>query len=416
MKKYNIILSALVAAVGMLMSACSDEKDPGANVPTKLVPIELSRSEAEIVSSQNGFSFDMFQKLAAENERGNFMASPLSVSMVMSMLANGTAGDTRDEILNTLGFEEKELADVNAFNRRLAKDLAEVDRTTKVSLANSIWIDNSLKVYDSFISVNKETYGADIFNVNLSAEETRKDINKWASDKTNGMIPEFLKRAPGGLACLMNALYFNGKWVNKFDKTLTAEGDFHNADGTLSHPMMMKAPERSFAGFYDDKGASWVEICYGNLAYRLVLVLPDEGVALSDYLATLTKEEWQEYNGYYPKYQYKGSITFPKFTMENELELSEVLAQLGIKKVFMSDVADFSLMTSQEMAVSQVKQATKVRFDEEGTEAAAVTAVMVNTDPGPLANMNLVFDRPFAFIIQESSSKTILFTGCVNKL
>lgn len=414
MKKiYSVFV---VAAVGMLLPACSDEKDPRANVPTKLVPIELSRSEAEIVSCQNGFSFAMFQKLVAENERGNFMASPLSVSMAMSMLANGAAGDTRDEILNTLGFEEKELADVNLFNRRLAKDLMEVDHTTKVSLANSIWIDQAFKVYDSFLSVNRETYGAEIFNVNLSAEQTRKDINKWASDKTYGMIPEFFKTAPGGAVCLMNALYFNGKWTNKFDKALTAEGEFHNADGTLSHPMMMKANRSTFSGFHDDKGASWIGLYYGNSAYKLVLILPDEGIALSDYLATLTKEEWQEYNSYYHVVDCEGSITFPKFSMESELELAEILAKLGIEKVFMSGVADFSLMTSQEMAVNRVKQATKVRFDEEGTEAAAVTAVTGITDPGPLNKLDFVFDRPFAFIIQESSSKAILFTGCVNKL
>lgn len=420
MKSYfNLILLFSILCWGLMFSGCSDNK--GDHIPdegglSEFVPIVLSRSEAEIVDRQNDFSFALFKKLVAGNENKNFMTSPLSASMAMSMLANGAKGETRDEILTTFGFGEEQLDDVNLFNRRLAKDLTDVDRSTKLSLANSIWIDHSLNVYDSFLSVNRETYGAEIFSADFSSEHTRTNINKWASDKTNGMIPEILKGMPAGQLCLMNALYFNGQWAEKFDKTLTSEGDFNNADGTVGHPMMMKAPEYSFRGCYDDRGATWVEFGYGNGAYRLLLVLPDENVSLSEYIASLSKEDLQEYNSGIPLQGSEGSISFPKFTMESELELRDILHQLGIEKVFVRDVADFSLMTAQKISVNSVKQATKVKFDEDGTEAAAVTIVMGSTSPGPLLTRNLVFDRPFAFMIKEHSTKAILFMGCVNKL
>lgn len=243
MKSYKYSLFPIAVAAVLLLSGCSDDKDPVTDdAPAKYVPIELTWPERAIVTSQNDFSLAMFQKLSAKNEDVNFMASPLSVSMAMSMLANGANGETRDEIIEALGFDKENLDEVNLFNQRITKYLKEVDNTSKLSLANSIWIDKSLSVYDDFISVNKASYGAEIFNVPLSSEQTRKEINKWASDKTEGMIPEFFKEAPGGAVCLMNALFFDGKWKNKFDKALTAEGDFHNADGSLSHPEMMKDP------------------------------------------------------------------------------------------------------------------------------------------------------------------------------
>lgn len=419
MKSYKYSLFPIAVAAVLLLSGCSDDKDPVTDdAPAKYVPIELTWPERAIVTSQNDFSLAMFQKLSAKNEDVNFMASPLSVSMAMSMLANGANGETRDEIIEALGFDKENLDEVNLFNQRITKYLKEVDNTSKLSLANSIWIDKSLSVYDDFISVNKASYGAEIFNVPLSSEQTRKEINKWASDKTEGMIPEFFKEAPGGAVCLMNALFFDGKWKNKFDKALTAEGDFHNADGSLSHPEVMKAPDCSFLGLYDDKGATWINLVYGNGAYSIDLVLPDEGKSITEYISSLSKEEWLELSRDYERELYKGSITLPKFAISSEQDLQGILRQLGIEKAFESGLADFSLMTPQKMMIDKVKQVSEIRFDEDGTKAATVTAVEVDTSAGVITRpqLDFVFDRPFAFIIREYASNCMLFMGCVNKL
>lgn len=420
MKKLFKPILFLIAASSI--AACSDSepvtpaKEKEEEGSSRYEWIELSRTEKDIVSKQMVFSVDFFEKIAAEKHE-NFMVSPLSVSMAMSMLANGAQGETLDEIVNTLGFEGMDMDSVNTFNKRLVAELASADKSVKLSLANSIWIDSSFPVYESFISDNRNEYGAEIFNVELTTENTRRSINKWASDKTNGLIPEFLKTTLEDPSIfLMNALYFKGTWTEKFDKALTAEGDFYNADGTTGHPMMMKsAPDYPFIGGYDDNGASWASLWYGNGAYELVLILPDRNVTLADYLKVMDKKIIYDFT-YGVWDACEGTIILPKFELSNELKLKDIMNSLGIRKAFVDGTADFSLISEKPLFLKDIKQDTRIMFSEEGTEAAAVTGVKGDGMCLPLPSTDLTFDRPFAFMIRESTTKSILFMGCVNKL
>lgn len=413
MKKFFIPILILVAASSI--AACSDsEPTKEERGRSKYEPIVLSRAEKDIVSQQNAFSLDFFGQIAAGNH-GNFMVSPLSVSMAMSMLANGAQGETLDEIVNTLGFEGMDMEAVNTFNKRLVAELASADKAVKLSLANSIWIDKSFPVYESFISDNINAYGAEIFNVELMSEKTRNSINKWASDKTNGLIPEFLKTPLTSPSLfLMNALYFKGTWAKKFDKALTAEGNFYNADGSIGHPMMMKVPYYNYVGGYDDDGASWGTIWYGNGAYELTLILPDRNVTLADYLKGMDRDILSLSSGVWEPYV--GNIVFPKFELSNEFSLEEIMNTLGIRKAFLKGAADFSLISEKPMFITNIKHDTRIIFNEEGTEAAAVTGISGDSCSGPTPSRNLTLDRPFAFMIRERSTQSILFMGCVNKL
>ncbi len=413
MKKFFKPILILVAASSI--AACSDsEPTKEERGRSKYEPIVLSRAEKDIVSQQNAFSLDFFGQIAAEKHE-NFMVSPLSVSMAMSMLANGAQGETLNEIVNTLGFEGMDMDAVNTFNKRLAAELAAADKSVKLSLANSIWIDSSFPVYESFVSDNRNAYGAEIFNVELTTENTRRSINKWASDKTNGLIPEFLKTTlENSSIFLMNALYFKGTWTKKFDKALTAEGNFYNVDGTIGHPMMMKVPYYNYVGGYDDDGASWATIWYGNGAYELTLILPDRNVTLADYLKGMDRDILSLSSGVWEPYV--GNIVFPKFEISNELKLEDIMSTLGIRKAFEDSEADFSLISEKPMFISDIKHDTKIIFSEEGTEAAAVTGVTGDTCVDPMPSTDLTFDRPFAFMIRERSTQSILFMGCVNKL
>ena len=417
MKKLFKPILFLVAASSI--AACSDS-EPVTQVKEEEGSshckwIELSRAEKDIVSKQMVFSVDFFEKIAAEKHE-NFMVSPLSVSMMMSMLANGAQGETHDEIVNTLGFEGMDMDAVNTFNKRLVAELAAADKRVKLSLANSIWIDSSFPVYESFISDNRSAYGADIFNVELTTENTRRSINKWASDKTNGLIPEFLKTTLEDPSIfLANALYFKGPWTQKFDKALTAEGDFYNADGTTGHPMMMKSPDHYYVGGYDDNGASWANLWYGNGAYELVLILPDRNIALADYLKVMDKKIIYDFT-YGVWDACRGTIILPKFELSNELRLKDIMNSLGIRKAFEDGEADFSLISEKPMFLSNIKHDTRIIFSEESAESSAMSGGSGATMPLPLPSTDLTFDRPFAFMIRESTTKSILFMGCVNKL
>lgn len=412
-KLFSIFAFAIVV---LMMAACSDKGEPvGGDEYSEFVPIELSRSEQGIVSQHNAFSFELFGRLATGSWNESFMVSPLSVSMVMSMLANGAQGETRSEILTTLGFKGDELDAVNSFNKRLANDLTSVDKSIKFSLANSIWIDNEFKVYDSFLSSNKDAYGAEIFNAELSTEKTRQDINAWASDKTMGLIPEFLKDrlSDDAKLFLMNALYFKGMWSEKFDKALTIESEFHNSDGSVSRPKMMNNPDMRFIACRDED-ATWAKFNYGNGAYELVLVLPDSKDGFVDYISGLTENDLAEINEQWNAYQ--GKISFPKFDIKSSFQLEDIIKAMGVEKAFTLYLADFSLISEKDICISRIKHDTNIIFDENGTEAAAVTGTTGDVLPGMLPSMNLTFDSPFAFMIRERSTKSILFMGCVNKI
>lgn len=419
------LISILLALV-IFLPSCSDSKgdEPKGCEDEGWLPYEsldVSRSEREIISQQNDFSYNLFKKLYEKPayQQGNFILSPLSASMSLSMMANGAKGETRDEILDVLGFEDANLEEVNTFNKRLCEELAKVDRTSKISLANSIWINKDFPVYESFISDNQEAYGAEIFNEELWTENTRQAINAWASDKTNGLIPGVLNKPldPRTMIFLMNALYFKGKWGKTFDKSLTAQGDFHNADGTVSHPMMMNGRDYSYFACYDDEGASWLNISFGNGAYELMVILPDEGVSLKDYLAGVTKEEFfVMYDNNIWK-SYDGDLVFPIFEINSEFYLDDIMKELGIKKAFSTQNADFSLISQEKTAISKIKQDARIIFDEEGAELSSTVDMSGWASmPLPLPVVDLKIDRPFAFMLRENSFRSILFMGCVNKL
>lgn len=427
MKKTDLIY--WLAAAALVLPACSNDDD---NVIEQVDPIDevetyipysgmdATPAEVEIIGQQNDFSYELFKKLfdKANGQQTNFLVSPLCTSMSLSMLANGAQGDTRDEILDVLGFEDGRLAEVNTFNKRLAKELASIDNTSKISLANSIWIDKSFPVYESFISDNQQAYGAEIYNEELSAENTRQAMNAWASDKTNGLIPEFLKSTLDSrtMIYLMNALYFKGKWSKVFDKSLTAQGDFHNVDGTVSHPMMMREPEYSYGGCYDTEGASWITMAIGNGAFELLVILPDEGVTLKDYFAGLTKEEFFDMFDNSIWKNYDGELVFPVFELGCEYNLADTMKELGMNKAFSLADADFSLISKEKTAISGMKQEAKIIFNEDGAEAAALEGDDWGSWPGKLPVLDLTLDRPFAFMIRVNQLNSILFAGCVNKL
>lgn len=415
----KLLLSAAIVA----LTGCSDSED-APKMETgrvKFEPIDLNDSEVEIVKKQNSFSLGLFGKIYEEDlyKTNNFMLSPLSVSMALSMIANGAQGQTMEEIVNTLGFEGMDMEAINRFNHRMAGELAEADRSTSLSLAGSIWIDRQIEVYDSFISDNREYFGAEIFdNVELCSEDTRNAINSWASEKTRGMIPEFLKKPlNSAVMYVMNALYFKSTWAHKFDKALTAEGTFHNADGSEGHPMMMKATQYGFSACHDDNGgASWAGFTYGNGAYELMTILPDPGVTLAGYLTGLTEEDVAKMTNRYFWRPYEGTIVFPKMEISTQLQLEDLLKSLGIVDAFSDGEADFSKISPMALYINGVQHDTRIIFNEEGTEAAAVTGMGMDMANGNLMSSNLTFDRPFAFQIRERSTGTILFMGCVNKL
>lgn len=398
---------------GVLLCGCSSTDEP---ILSGGHDVKLSQEEIRYVESQNGFAFRLFGEALKQSECSNVLLSPLSASIGMSLVANAANGTTRQEIEETLGFENANLNALNGFNFRLVRELPEIDGNCRLALANSVWIDEDIKVKYDYTERVSAAYGAEFFVDKLASASAMYKINNWAEKKTNGMISGLLegKLSEDVSAVLMNALYFKAGWSEyfKFDKKNTENAPFCNLDGESSMVPMMKGVFETTA-FRDSNGANWLRMYFGRGNYEMILVLPDEGVSLPDYFGHLSQETIDAMGDYGMRCE--ATVAMPKFDLCCTCKLNSVLRALGINSAF--DNADFSNLSDDMRKLNMVFQKTHIKIDEEGAEAAAVTAQTDFISPGPVDNkMEFVFDRPFAFIIHERSSDSILFMGAINEL
>ena len=397
------------------LTGCSNDDD-GAR-PKERKNIELSRSEQVMTEETTDFAFRFFQQInASEKEYSNWMVSPLSASMALGMITNGASGNTLEEMKATLGFSEASIDEMNAYYRRLLTELPDLDNTTQLRLANSIWINQDFGVKSPFIDVNKQMYDAKVSNLDFSSPKAPSTINNWCSDKTHGRITEVIQEiSPAAKMFLLNALYFKGIWQEdyKFDKAKTQDEDFTNADGSVTKVKMMNQTN-SYAFNYNDY--FWMaKFNYGNCAYSMTILLPDTDHTLEECLEAMTAENWEKWNKDWTLRTL--IVKMPRFEMEYNKSLIEDMKALGMKDAFDPFLADFSNISDQSLYLDLLKQFTYLRVDEEGTEAAAVTiGGMVEATPPPSTGpVEFFLNRPFVFMINETSTGTVLFMGKVTK-
>ena len=225
-------------------------------------------------------------------EKPNLFISPLSASLCLSMIANGALGNTLSEMTDVLGFSGYSLEEMNNYNKKLVEALLDLDNTTQLGIANSIWIKKGFGVHDDFVSVNKKMYDAQVQELDFASPKAPDIINGWCAGKTNNCIPKVLNEIPETARLyLLNALYFKGIWKNQFKKSDTAEEAFTNADGSKSTVHMMNLRDERF-NYAENEYFSMAELPYGNEAFSMVVLLPAEGKSLDECLPQLNDERW----------------------------------------------------------------------------------------------------------------------------
>lgn len=406
----------LLAGMLGLLVACQNE-DSNPNEPKERKDIVLSRSEERMMEESTEFAFRFFKQInQTEVKEPNWMVSPLSASFALGMITNGAGGNTLDEMKATLGFSDLSLDEMNAYYRKLADELLDLDNTTTLGIANSIWVRNDFEVYDSFVDVNRKMYKAKVANLDFSSSDAPGIINRWCSDQTNGCIKEVIKNIPDDARMyLLNALYFKGIWKEKFQESSTKLDFFYPGDGSKYYVDMMWQSEK-FRYSYDETFCM-AEFPYGNEAFSMVVVLPDEGQKLDEVLDKLTFDYWKELNE--NACEQKLSVCFPRFELKYKKDLVDDMRAMGMKDAFNADMADFSAMSSSPLFLGLLDQYTYIKVDEKGTEAAAVTVggMLDAAAPGPSTDiLPFHMNRPFAFIIKEKSTGAILFMGKVTKV
>ncbi|HBX65249.1 MAG: hypothetical protein CL670_16575 [Balneola sp.] len=376
------------------------------------LPRSLSTSEQELVENGRSFAFDVFKNTVAADSAENIFISPLSISVALGMTMNGANGETYNQMRNTLNFEGLSQDEINAGYQSLIRLLVDADPKVKMQIANSVWSKKGFAVDKEFTNQLEEYFDAQVSELDFNDPESAKIINDWVSGNTNGLIEKIIEgRIPKNLVMyLINAIYFQGDWMNKFDKDDTEEKAFSLEEGGEKMVDMM-SQKHTFNSYSDDV-VELIDLPYGDSLYTMTVMMPaDSDKALSEFIAQdLTRQNFDNWIG---QVRNRNMILeLPRFEMEYEIKMNDILISMGMEDLFSSGEADLSGINADvQLFVNEVKHKTFVSVDEKGTEAAAVTSVGVFVTSVP---PSFRADRPFVFLIREHNSDAILFMGKVN--
>ena len=363
------------------------------------------------LSSQNAnvtdFAIRLF-KTSAESGK-NTLISPLSVLCALAMTANGAEEETLAQMEEVLGMTTDEM---NQYLYSYMKNLPQGDKY-KLSLANSIWFtdDERFTVNQDFLQTNADYYGADIYKAPFN-NQTCKDINNWVKDKTDEMIPEILDKIPAdAIMYLVNALAFEAEWSEIYEKQQVKDGKFTKEDGTKQEVELMYGVEGTY--LEDENGIGFKKYYKGG-KYAFIAMLPNEGVNVSDYVASLDGESL---NALLNNTQHTTVHTaIPKFETEYSVEMSEILRGMGMTEAFDMYSANFKgIGTSSDgnIHISRVLHKTFISVGEKGTKAGAVTVVEAADGAAmePQEPKEVYLDRPFVYMLIDCENNIPFFIG-----
>ncbi|MGA2179050.1 MAG: serpin family protein [Verrucomicrobiota bacterium] len=372
--------------------------------------------QEKLASANTGFAFDLLRQITREQPVTNVFISPFSVSSVLQMVANGAAGETKAEmqrVLKTTGLPAETL---NAACKDLNQSLNSQTNVI-LNLANAIWYENWIHFTPAFVSNNQKCFQVKIAGVDsFTNAESADIINDWAEKNTHGKIKQVVRFPfPASTrVVLANAIYFKGKWAEPFDKSQTKPRDFHLSKGGEKQVPMMRQ-SRTFS-YQEGDGFQAVRLPYAGDRLQMYLFLPATNSSPQKLLANFNSESW--HNKILPQFSdRKGMLVFPKFKLDYNILLNDSLEALGMKCAFVEGEADFSRMVDNDnLFITMVKQKSFVDVNEEGTEAAAVTTVMLSDSVmslRPPKPFEMIVDRPFLFVIDDDSTKSVLFMGVI---
>ena len=403
-----IISLLLVCAMAVNLTGCT-MKVQAKDLMEGITPNNVDALDD--LSSQNADVTDFAIRLfKASNENGkNTLISPLSVLCALAMTANGAEEETLAQMEEVLGMTTDEL---NLYLYSYMKNLPQGDKY-KLSLANSIWFteDERFTVNQDFLQTNADYYGADIYKAPFD-KQTLKDINNWVKQNTDGMIPEILDQIPPeAIMYLVNALAFEAEWSEIYEKHQVKDGEFTKEDGTKQDVKFMYGSEGTY--FEDEKATGFMKRYKGG-KYAFVAMLPNEGVSVSEYIASLDGESL---NALLANPQY-GTVhtSIPKFETEYKVEMSEILQDMGMTEAFDMYNADFEGLgtsTGGNIYISRVLHKTFISVGEKGTKAGAATIVEMKNGAAaePTEPKEVYLDRPFVYMLVDCENNIPFFIG-----
>jgi serpin B len=411
----RLLVPAALAAAGVAAVISHANSEPSLPPAAQRARAADTPVDTKLVAADNAFGVRLFSKLAQGERDRNTFISPTSAAMALAMAYNGAESQTKEQMTTALALQGMSLDEVNQANAALLAQLTDIDPKVKLRIANSLWITRhgEMAAKPAFLQRNREYYGAEVGDLK-GAPQT---VNAWVRKQTEGKIDSIVSESDlqNVVAILVNAVYFKGEWSRKFDKSATRNAVFTTDDGVKRDvPMMHNSVKCPYL-----RGDSFqaISMPYGSGRARALIFLPNAGTKLSDLIAKVTPENWSRWTRMFRAGE--GSVALPRFHSEYEADLEGPLTDLGMGIAFKAGHADFSGMAGKPGAVwiGKARQKTYLEVNEEGTEAAAATGIVMATRAAmPMPHFDLKFDRPFLFAIQDSKTDTLLFLGAIRDL
>ena len=441
MRKYVFLIAAVVLSSAMTSCSSSEEISGDPDEPKRVVymledpqPIQLTEAQRVFANDNNQFTLNFLKTVNDVDKSGkSFIYSPLSITYVLGMVNDAATGETEKELEQTLGFHEGGIKAVNEYCKKLIDGLPKVDERVKLNIANAIFLNKNYTLKSQFGQDMQTYYDAKAEALDFSSPQTLSLINSWCSDKTNGMIPTILDEVnPNMMSYLLNAIYFKADWASKFDQNNTREETFAKENGSTELPMMH---QNVLIQYLNNDIFSAVKIPYGSGLWNMMVLLPEEGKTTDDvinHFATcglsgveglicqITEDNiaTMKKNYFSP---YEVDLKLPRFETSSDTDklgieggLVGLMKNMGINLAFDSYFAEIPNMCEVPVYIAMMRQKAKIKVNEEGSEAAAVTvAGMIELSAMPMEYPKATFhaNRPFVYVIQEASSGVILFVG-----
>jgi serpin B len=387
---------------------------PPPDLPTSSPPKQVeARDLEEVVQGSNRFGFELYQRLRSGN--GNLFFSPAGISMALGMTYSGAVGETQAAMAKTLHFSSKQAvnAEMNALGNRW--QTADEKQGFHLRVANRLWAQKQYTFVPEYLDLIRTNYRAEPARLDFAhqAELARQAINHWVDERTEHGIVNLIPSDEGlkdARLVLTNAVYFKGNWSKRFEKTLTKEADFHVSPDHAVKVRLMNRQDRFRYVAVD--GMQLLQLPYGDGSLSMVVLLPHGKTSLAELEAKLTAknlDKWLE--AARPR---TVNLFLPRFKSTAEIRLHETLAAMGMAVAFDASSADFSAMTGRpELCLSDLIHQGVVNVDEEGTKAAAASAVLAGARSAVTTPPEFRADHPFVCLIQDSRNGMILFLGRV---
>ncbi len=434
------VVPALAAALALAASiaGCGPAGgDDGDNSEKSYENIDEIRSSEDRISSPNvsdddyeqlsednaAFAFDLYAELADEQSGENFFYSPHSISSALAMTYAGAESSSENQMASALNFQLPEQDLHPAFNKLDQTLRSRADQTGnqddgspfKLNIANSIWGRTDYPFKQPFLDTLARHYGAGLHGVDFQTEpdQARESINTWVEDHTEGKIEDLLPEGSINALTrlvLTNAIYFKAGWANEFDEANTEEADFTNGAGETVSVEMMSLAEQNGLAYASDGNWQAVELPYVGEKVSMVVLVPDAG----EFGAVEQNLSGSWVRGVFDQLSGEAvRVELPKFDVESAFSVKKMLEALGMEAPFDERAADLTdIADVEKLFVEDVIHQSFVTVDEEGTEAAAATAVTVGTTSAPQYK-EVTVDRPFVFMIRDRETDTLLFAGRV---